>query len=198
MPNAANKVKFGLKNVHYAMITAVSDAGVPTYATPVPFPGAVSLSMDPQGESTPFYADNIAYYVTVGNAGYQGDLEVAMVPDSFRVDALGDVADSKGVFVEDSAANSRNFALLFEFDGDERKTRHCLYSCYATRPSVEGETTEATKTPKTETLTLTASAVYNASLQKDIVKSRTGPDTDADTFANWYSAVYIPTASAGG
>ena len=196
MPNAANKVKFGLKNVHYAMITAMSDAGVPTYGTPVAFPGAVSLSMDPQGESTPFYADNIAYYVTVGNAGYQGDLEVAMVPDAFRVAALGDVLDAKDVYVEDSASNSAAFALLFEFDGDQRKTRHCLFNCYATRPKVEGETTEATKTPKTETLTLTASAVYNQSLQKDVVKSRTGPDTDADTYSNWYSAVYIPTAAS--
>ena len=32
------------------------------YAKPVRIPGAVSLSMDANGEIEPFYADNIAYY----------------------------------------------------------------------------------------------------------------------------------------
>ena len=41
-----NKVKFGLNKVHWAKITAWSDEGVPTFATPVRLPGAVSLSID--------------------------------------------------------------------------------------------------------------------------------------------------------
>ena len=32
---------------------------------------------DPQGESEPFYADNIVYYTSVANNGYEGDLELA-------------------------------------------------------------------------------------------------------------------------
>ena len=44
-----NKVKFNLKNVHYALLT-LSAQNVPSYGKPVPVPGAVSLSLDANGE----------------------------------------------------------------------------------------------------------------------------------------------------
>ena len=61
MPTAAadNKIKFNLKNVHVAVLTKAN--GEYTYGTPVALPGAVSLSMEAEGESNPFYADGIVY-----------------------------------------------------------------------------------------------------------------------------------------
>ena len=68
----ANKIKFGLSNVHYAKITEVSEGGVPTYGAIKRIPGAVNLALDPEGTSEPFYADNIEYWISSGNNGYSG------------------------------------------------------------------------------------------------------------------------------
>ena len=57
----ANKVKFGLSNVHIAPITAISNSEV-TYGTPFALPGAVNLTLDPEGESADFYGDNTKYF----------------------------------------------------------------------------------------------------------------------------------------
>ena len=159
-----NKIKYGLKNVFYAVATLATD-GTATYSTPVAFPGAVSLSMEPQGEATTFYADNIAYWVSAGNNGYEGDLEVARVIDSFKQDILGYVKDSKDVLVEDMNTEAVHFALLFQFEGDEKATKHVMYNCTATRPAASGNTREDSITPETESVTITAHSIYNSSLR---------------------------------
>ena len=183
-----NKVKFGLNKVHWAKITEWTDDGVPTFAPPVRLPGAVSLSIDANGENDNFYADNTVYYVINNNAGYEGDLEVALITTDFATAILGEVLDSKGVLVESNDAETSQFALLFEFDGDKNHIRHVLYCCSASRPATEGQTTEESKEVKTETLSLKASA-----LPSGLVKSKTCESTDETTYNNWYSAVYIPT-----
>ena len=184
-----NKVKFNLKNVHYALLTLVNN--VPSYGTPVPMPGAVSLSLDANGEPENFYADGIVYYVINNNMGYDGDLELAMIPESFRTDALGETLDANGVLVESSESELAAFALLFEFDGDQKHIRHVLYNCAASRPGIEGKTNEESREVQTETLTIKASPLPDGK-----VKSKTGDTTDATTYANWYSSVYLPDTSS--
>ena len=78
-----DKVKFGIKNVHYALLT---DDTTPTFDTPVAIPGAVSFSLEANGDSSPFYADDTQYFVTVANNGYTGDLEMALFPAEFLSD----------------------------------------------------------------------------------------------------------------
>lgn len=90
-------------------------------------PGTVSLSLDPNGEPSNFYADGYAYYTISNNMGYEGDLELAMVPESFRTDVQKEELAGNKVLVENANVETENFALLFEFDGDVRKIRHVLY-----------------------------------------------------------------------
>lgn len=189
----ANKIKYGLKNVYYAVATIAAN-GSATYGTPVAFPGAVSISLEPQGENTPFYADNITYWMGNGNNGYSGDLEMAMITDSFKTDVLGYLMDTKEVMFEDKNAQAIHFALLFQFEGDDKATKHVFYNCTATRPNAEGETVGESVEPATETVTITATSIYDATLDKDIVKAEAGPASDSTVYAGWTSAVYLPTA----
>lgn len=154
----SNKIKFGLKNVHYAVITeTVTNGEVSiTYDMPVAIPGAVNLTLDAAGESVQFYADDSVYFEENTNDGYTGSLEMALIPDEFRVDVLGEVEDAKGALIENKDAKAKHFALLFEFDGDAKKTRHVLYYVLASRPSISGSTKTNTKEPQTETMNITA------------------------------------------
>lgn len=188
-----NKVKFGLKNVHYALITEGED-GTLTYGTPKRIPGAVNLSLTAQGDSTEFYADDILYYATAANTGYQGDLEIARVPQSFREDVLKEQMDAEtGVLFENAAAEPAPFALLFEFNGDVNAVRHIMYQCTTTRPGVTGSTTTKTKEPKTDTMTITA-----APRGDGIVKASTTSKTPVATYSGWYQTVLVPPASVTG
>ena len=186
MANRKNKVKFGLKNCHYALVTIDEDGKV-TFVTPVSMPGSVSLSLDAEGDNDPFYADDSVYYMVSNNNGYSGDFELALIPESFLVDVLHETEDANGVLVENKDVEPEHFALLFEFSGDQRKIRHCLYYCSATRPSMEGDTTEDKKEVKTEKLSLTVSP-----LPSGLVKVKTGTNTSEETYNNWYTKVYEP------
>ena len=191
-----NKVKYNLKNVHAAKLTESVVDGVTkyTYTAPQPIPGAVSISLDAEGDSSPFYADGIVYFRSVANNGYSGELEIALIPEWFRTDILQEKLDSNGVLVEKSDnAESVKFALLFEFDGDVRAIRHVMYNCTASRPSIESETKEDTIEPGTEKLSLTADP-----REDGLVKSRTGDTTSAETYQNWYKAVYTPVEEPKG
>lgn len=186
MPNV-NKIKYGLKNVHAAIQTETE--GVYTYAAPTAIPGAVSLSLEAQGEAEPFYADDCEYYVSAGNNGYSGDLEIALIPEWFRTNILQETKDSNGVLVETSDGKEAvKFALLFEFAGDVKATRHVMYNCTVARPAVGSQTKEENIEPQTESLTITSKPRTDG-----LVKSKTGDTTATATYEGWYTDVYVPT-----
>ena len=192
MATNKNKVKFNICNVHYALQTQ-DETGAYSFATPVAIPGAVSISLDPKGEPETFYADGTAYYIINNNQGYDGDLEVAMIPESFRTDVLMESTDTNSVLVENSNAETGKFALLFEFDGDQKKIRHVMYNCSASRPKIEAKTNEDSREVQTETISIQARPLTNG-----LVKAKTGDTTKAAVYNAWYKNVYIPDTDLSG
>lgn len=186
----ANKVKFGLSNCYYAVLNETDG----TYGTPVAMPGAVNLSLDQEGETNSFRADNMDYYVSVSNNGYSGDLELALIPDSFLTDVMGEVVGTNGLQYEIGDAKPKAFALLFQFEGDEHATRHVLYNCKATRPTLASQTTDTSIEPVTETISMTAIAkefTISGNTVK-VTKAKCKPDDTA--YATFFTAVQTPAA----
>lgn len=189
--NGNNRVKYNLKNAHYALLNVAEDGSV-SFETPVPIPGAVSISLDANGEPENFYADGVAYYVINNNMGYEGDLELAMIPEDFRISVLKEKLDENNVLVENANTELNSFALLFEFDGDVKHIRHVLYNCSASRPGIEGKTNEESREVQTETLSIKATP-----LASGVVKAKTGNTTSEMTYQNWYRSVYMPADISG-
>lgn len=183
---AENKVYFGIKGVHYSVATEAADGSF-TYATPVPFPGATALNLDFRGSQEDFYADDRVYYTSTTNSGYDGTLTVANLLEQFRIDVLGDVLDTDNVLTESSLAKPKKIALLFEFDGDVKATRHALYNVTLSRPGMGSETRTDTTTPGTQELTFVAAPTAAGVVKR----STTGATLDA-VYDAWYTSVFEP------
>ncbi len=174
---AKNKVKFGLKNVYVWPITEATSEKV-TYGEVIRVPGAVSLSLEASGDSNPFYADDMIYWNQYSNNGYEGELEIALIPEEFEVQILGYLKDKNGAVVESNSSKAKNYAMAFEFDGDVTQTRHLFYNCSSSRPNIEGATTEDKTEPQTDTINITtAPAADTGYVKTRLEKGQTGYDT---------------------
>lgn len=185
-----NKVEFGLRNCYYAVVT-VDESGKITYGAPKKLPGAVSITFDKSGDLIRFKADDIDYYTNTNNQGYEGTLTLARVPEDFRTEVLKEKKTEKGVLIENSDAQTANIALMFEFQGDVKATRHLLYYCSVNRPSV-GSTTKDSGDPNTTELAMVASPRPSDNL----VKASTSAGVDEETYNSWYTKVYEEAGAA--
>lgn len=187
----ANRVHFGLKNMHYAVITYTS--GVPSWGSPVHVNGSVSLNLSREGSDTDFYADDIKYYHLAGNNGYTGTLEMADFPVAMRQALWNQTVTSTGkLLVEDIDAQPAEFALMFEIDGDQAPDRYCFYRCQASRPDVASATKAESTDVQTQSCDITVMPVVDptsASAINGKVYYRTTADTPSATYTSFYSSV---------
>lgn len=176
------KVRYGLKNVYYAIITETDDTI--TYAKPVPLKGAVALNLTAKGDKSEFYADDSLYHGSSINQGYDGTLELALVPDNFKINVLGFKLDKNNVLFEDAAAVPKKIALLFEFMTDKNPRRHVYYNINVSRPNFETTTKTTNIDLKTETLDITISPNLNMLVKASIDASV------VSVYNTWYDKVY--------
>lgn len=148
------KVKFGLSNVHIAPLTYNGSAY--TYGKVIAIPGAVNLNLEASGDTSDFFADNIKYFSASANQGYEGDLEIAMLPDELRETIFGETKDQNGAYIESADDVIKPFAFGFQIEGDEKGRRFWYYNCTVSRPNNEASTVETSKEPATDSLSLKA------------------------------------------
>lgn len=187
-----NIVNWGLVASGWAPITEVN--GEDTYGTVRKFKGARSVSFTANGDFVNVYADGTTVYTGKNNDGYDGSMEFTNPDEDFLAYALGEVTDSNGLQYEPLEPTVNRFALLWEWEGDLRKTRHCMFNCTARRPdlSVTTKGDGGSKSPQYQTINIKAIARVN----DDVVKIRTKSTTDATVYNNWFNSV--PTIAASG
>jgi phi13 family phage major tail protein len=189
---AENKVTFGLKGVRYSVITE-DETGKITYGTPAKLPGAVEMKLEPKGEQSDFYADDSNYYTESSNQGYEGTLNIAKVTEAFRTEVLGEILDETDkVITEVSNAKIKKIALMFEFDGDVKATRHLLYNVSVSRPGAGS----STKSDKTEPNTTELKFVAAQHPENQKVKVSTTVGTPVGIYDAWYTKVYEKVVGA--
>jgi len=202
---------YGVSKGYYA-IKSVSDQGVVSYAAPVRMPGLRQITINPEGGTDKFYADNGVYFMSSNNNGLSGSIEVAGLSDQFLKDVFKYVEDDNGVIFEDADAKTANIALLFECENDgDKPTRFEILDVMLSRPSQEHNTTEDSTTPDTISMDYEAAPVELpwGSGTKSFVgghvdyaeaSGTSGTSTydpgTVTTYNSWYSAVTKPTKAA--
>ncbi|QEA34782.1 major tail protein [Weissella soli] len=178
-----NKVVYGLKNVHYAIIT--DDGTKLTYGTPAALPGATELTLDANGDAIEFWADDTKYYSADNNQGYTGKLTVSKLTEAFEEEVLG-LITTDGVSTENVNSKIKQIALMFEFNGDKKATRHLLFNVSLSRPGDGSKSKEDKVDVNTQDLEFTAASdPYTGD-----VKTKTNSTTTEAVYNAWYDAVF--------
>lgn len=177
-----NKVNFGFKNVHIAPILNNGE-----YGEIFKLNGGVNFEADPEGDTMNFSADDDPNYFTQSaNNGYAGSLEVAAINEKFATEILGIIKDRNGVMIENTDAKIKEFAMMFEVDGDIQKRRLLFYRVIASRPTIKAKTTE--ESPDPEAIKMDIKAVKN---KNGDVRAYVGQDKEA--YNTFFDNVYIKT-----
>ena len=191
MPDLKNKVLYGIKNVHIAPL--IETDGTITYETPFAMPGATGFSPEPQGETTKFHADNTVYFIANSNQGYEGDLVIALTPEEFLTQILGQLKDKNGAVIENADDKQARFALMFEGEGDVKARRWVYWDCTASRPSRENNTKEESIEPGTESLPITINPRSSDRAVKCYIEEN---ESNKAVYDNFFKKVYEKDSTA--
>ena len=187
----ANKIRYGLKNLHIALLLEDDSSGDATWDTPLSIPGAIGFKSDPEGDSFTLYADDGAYFNVEINNGHTGELETALIPRSVLADVMNLDVDANGALSDNTDLFPKPFALMGEYAGDASGTRFVYYKCIPTRPAKDSKTKEKTITPATDTIKLTMVPASVAGVNRsysDIERD----DTNGTAYDSFFDSVYIP------
>ena len=161
----ANKVEFGISNLHIGTYT-VGPTGTVTLGTPYAQKGAVSLSIEPQEESSEFFADNTKFWDEFTDQGFTGDLNVAKFDDEFKKKFLGYVELADGGLAKVKTAKRPNVYITFQAEGDVESRRVILYNATLGGIKREYKTIEGQKEPDTESIAVSVTGDNETGITK--------------------------------
>lgn len=183
-----NKVNWGLAASAWGKIT-VDANGNDVYGPPIKFIGNRQVNFDPTGDDVKVFADGTIILVGRNNTGYTGSIELTSMDDEFAKWVLSESVDSKNVQYEIKEPTVNRFYLIWEWVQDAKNTRHIMYNCTASRPSMNATTAGDNDTKTAQYRTLNITAIPRAD---GIVKASTRHDIDSTVYNNWFSSAYIP------
>lgn len=185
------KVVFNIKRLQFSKITNVSAAGIPTYDTPILVPGTVSLSMETEATTDPFYADGIAYYMPSGAVSTSGTLENAFISEEALKAIYGYVEDQNGNLLETDAPVSE-FGMQFACDSDDGEVYFTYYRCSSNKPGLNVQTSEASATINPQSVDISASTINIASGQRVLKSYAT---SKASNYSTYFDAITLPNVT---
>ena len=181
----SNKVLFGVSNLHIGSYS-VSTTGVVTLGTPVKIPGTVNINLEPISDNQKFYADNVVYWSGYSDAGYDGEIENALFPDSFKTQFLNYVTLANGGTAQIKGMNSKKVYMMFQAEGDESARRCILYNVALGQITREYSTIEDTAEPATAKLPFNVSGDAGSG----IIKAAYG--TDSGVYTTMFTTPPVP------
>ncbi len=171
----------GFKNFHYCLRTA--------NAVPVPMPGAVRLTREPNMQEIKIVPNIIGapaeYVAAYRDNGLRLGLEIVSLPVSFLTDVLGYTIDANGVLIEGEHP-AVHFALLYETRGGVI-TRHSYLDCVCRKPKFDATTLSGSAKFDTRSLEIVANRdIFGSGKYKKSVTE----EQSASVFAGWFNALY--------
>ena len=172
-----NKVEFGLSEIHVGTFTVDAQGDV-TLGEPYKLPGAVSLSLDPEGDENAFYADDVKYWSNYQDNGLSGSLEMARFPDEFKVRFMGHKVLADGGIASIKGVEKPPVYIAFQGKGDAQKRRTILYNVTLGGIKTEAGTVEDKTEPKTQSMDISVNGDNKTGITRaDYTEDATGYST---------------------
>lgn len=187
------KVLFNIKKLQLSPITATDDKGTPTYAEPIRLPGTVSLTLDPEGDTEPFFADGITYYMAGASSSYSGSLENALFNEEVLKQVYNYVVDSNKNIV-DTDQPVKEFGMQFAVDSDEGDVYFTFYRVSSSKPNLNFQTNEDTKTINPQSVDITLSTIPTEDGKYNMFKSYAAKG--ATNYDTYFTQISVPTIPA--
>ncbi len=187
------KVVFNIKKLQLQKITSLVN-NLPTYdETVMKVPGTVSLSLESEETSDPFYADGIGYYLPKGAETQTGTLENAWFTDEVLKAIYAYVVDSFGNLVATDGQVSE-FGMQFACDSDDGEVYFTYYRVSSTKPGLNVTTNAPGATINPQSVNITANTITLADGTTNALKSFA--TKTASNYATYFEGITVPVIPA--